>query len=89
MKKIVLLLVLVINGHAALAEPARAVPNVAPTEVLDLSPPPVPEFMLHPPAKPLTQAQMQQQADEAAHKARAQKNKPLQPTPVSAVSIGK
>lgn len=56
--------------------PASAVSQVA---ELDFSPPPVPEFMLRKSAQPLTLEQMQQQADEAARKARA-KSHPQQPT---------
>jgi hypothetical protein len=42
----------------------------------DFSPPPVPEFMLRKPAKPLTLEEMQKQADEAARRARAESDKP-------------
>jgi len=41
----------------------------------DFSPPPVPEFMLRKPAKPLTLEEMQKQADEAARHARAERDK--------------
>lgn len=41
----------------------------------DFSPPPVPEFMLRKPAKPLTLEEMQKQADEAAQRARAEREK--------------
>jgi len=40
----------------------------------DFSPPPVPEFMLRKPAKPLTLEEMQKQADEAARRARAERD---------------
>ncbi|MHB8165184.1 MAG: hypothetical protein ACYDDT_00155 [Sulfuricella sp.] len=39
----------------------------------DFSPPPVPEFMLHKSAKPLTVEEMKKQADQAAEKAKAEK----------------
>lgn len=58
--------------------PASAVPQI---EDPDFSPPPVPEFMLRQPEKPLTLEEMQQQADEAARKARPRKDKPVQPSP--------
>ena len=45
----------------------------------DFSPPPVPEFMLRKPAKPLTLEEMQQQADEAARRARAERDKRAPP----------
>jgi hypothetical protein len=45
----------------------------------DFSPPPVPEFMLRKPAKPLTLEEMQKQADEAARRARAESEKPAPP----------
>lgn len=41
----------------------------------DFSPPPVPEFMLRKPAKPLTLEEMKKQADEAAQRARAESDK--------------
>ena len=40
----------------------------------DFSPPPVPEFMLRKPEKPLTLEEMQKQADEAARRARAERD---------------
>ena len=40
----------------------------------DFSPPPVPEFMLRKPEKPLTLEEMQKQADEAAKRARAERD---------------
>jgi hypothetical protein len=56
------------NGWAAEPPlPASAVPK---TEMPDFSPPPVPEFMLHPPKKPLTLEEMKKQADDAARSAR-------------------
>ncbi len=42
----------------------------APTPGDDFSPPPVPEFMLRKPERPLTLEEMQRQADEAARRAR-------------------
>lgn len=45
----------------------------------DFSPPPVPEFMLRKPAKPLTLEEMQKQADEAARRARAESDKRAPP----------
>ena len=45
----------------------------------DFSPPPVPEFMLRKPAKPLTLEEMQKQADEAARRARAESEKRAPP----------
>ena len=39
----------------------------------EFEPPPMPEFMLRKPAQPLSQAEMQRQADEAAEKARKAK----------------
>lgn len=56
------------------ALPASAVPQV---EEPDFSPPPVPEFMLRRPTKPLTLEEMQKQADEAARKS----HKPVNPPP--------
>lgn len=40
----------------------------------DFSPPPVPEFMLRRPEKPITLEEMQKQADEAARRARAERD---------------
>ena len=57
------------------AEPAP--PPAAPQP--DFSPPPVPEFMLRKPAKPLTLEEMKKQADEAAQRARAESDKRAQP----------
>ena len=48
-------------------QPASAV------EQPDFSPPPVPEFMLYKPAKPITLEEMKKQADEASRRARAEK----------------
>ena len=48
-------------------QPASAV------EQPDFSPPPVPEFMLRKPEKPLTLEEMKKQADEASRRARAEK----------------
>lgn len=45
----------------------------------DFSPPPVPEFMLRKPAKPLTLEEMQKQADEAARRARAESDQRAPP----------
>lgn len=45
----------------------------------DFSPPPVPGFMLHKPPKPLTLEEMQKQADEAAQRARAERDKRTPP----------
>ena len=56
---------------------ASAVPQI---EEPDFSPPPVPEFMLRQPEKPLTLEEMRQQADEAARRARLKKDKPVQPS---------
>ncbi len=69
---IVLAVFLLGSGYAA-EEPAHPVSAVPAIETLDLSPPPVPGFMLQRPAKPLTLEQMQQQAEEAASKVRPQK----------------
>lgn len=54
----------------------------------DFSPPPVPGFMLRRPEKPLTLEQMQQQADEAAHRARAGKDGAAQPAPPTPAETG-
>ena len=67
------------------ADPAP--PQAAPVaQQPDFSPPPVPEFMLRKPAKPLTLEEMQKQADEAARRARAvrDKNTPPPSTPAKA-----
>ena len=54
------------------ADPAP--PQAAPlAQQPDFSPPPVPEFMLRKPARPLTLEEMQKQADEAARRARAER----------------
>lgn len=62
--------------HAAEPEPQQA-------QELDFSPPPVPEFMLRRPDKPLTLEEMRKQADEAARRARAERERrnppPAQP----------
>lgn len=56
----------------------------------DFSPPPVPEFMLRKPAKPLTLEEMQKQADEAARRARAERDKrPPEPKPPAKDGDGK
>jgi hypothetical protein len=55
------------------AEPAPQPGQGAPQP--DFSPPPVPEFMLRKPAKPLTLEEMKKQADEAAQRARAESEK--------------
>ena len=51
------------------AKPAAQTPKPPPTE-LRFEPPPVPEFMLKKPEKPLTLEEMKRQADEAAERAR-------------------
>ena len=63
-------------GQPAAAKPApSAAPaskGQAPGEML-FAPPPVPDFMLKKPAKPLTTEEMQKQADEAAERDRARR----------------
>jgi hypothetical protein len=60
-------------GPALAAEPAP--PQAAQSAAQpDFSPPPVPEFMLRRPEKPLTLEEMQKQADEAARRARAERD---------------
>ena len=53
-------------------QPAAAAPSEAPV-MREFEPPPMPDFMLRKPAQPLSQAEMQRQADEAAEKARKAK----------------
>lgn len=70
LKAMMLVILLGYSAGAALADqqlPASAV------QQLDFSPPPVPEFMLRKPDKPLTLEEMKAQADEASRKARAEK----------------
>lgn len=62
-------------ARTAWANDAGATPAQQGPEVPDFSPPPVPEFMLRKPARPLTLEEMQSQADEAARRARAQSEK--------------
>lgn len=52
----------------------QAVAKTNKAEEPDLSPPPMPDFMLRKPGPPLTMQQMQRQADAAAEKARANKS---------------
>ncbi len=60
------------------AEPMPPQPATG-VEQPDFSPPPVPEFMLRKPAQPLTLEQMQEQADEAARRARAERDRQAAP----------
>lgn len=53
----------------ASAKPAQGAPQP------DFSPPPVPEFMLRKPAHPLSLEEMQRQAEEAASRARAERDR--------------
>ena len=79
----ILCLCLACAQAACAAEPVP--PHSGPGTVQpDFSPPPVPEFMLRKPAKPLTLEEMQKQADEAARRARAERDKrpPEQKSPV-------
>ena len=62
--------------HAA--EPAPPPPAQGVVQP-DFSPPPVPGFMLRKPDKPLTLEEMQQQADEASRRARAERDKHASP----------
>ncbi len=62
---------------AAEPAPLRAAPAA---EQPDFSPPPVPEFMLRKPDKPLTLEEMQRQADEAARRARDERDKRTLPS---------
>lgn len=57
-------------GLAAWSVLAQTGATGGPAALPDFSPPPVPEFMLRKPAKPLTLEEMQRQADEAAERAR-------------------
>lgn len=63
----VITLCFMVNLNQAVAKTNKA-------EEPDLSPPPMPDFMLRKPGQPLTMQQMQQQADAAAEKARAKKS---------------
>ncbi len=73
---IVLCLCLVSAQPLLAADPVQQQPaQKAAAPQPDFSPPPVPEFMLRKPAKPLTLEEMQKQADEAARRARAERDK--------------
>lgn len=73
---VILWLCLVCAPAAHAAEPPLPQPEKnAPVPQPDFSPPPVPEFMLRKPARPLTLEEMQKQADEAAQRARAERDK--------------
>ncbi len=79
--RIVLLAVgLLFAASTMAAEPQS---ETAKQQELDFSPPPVPEFMLRRPDKPLTLEEMRKQADEAARRARAERERrnppPAQP----------
>jgi len=78
MKFVIILLMAGFAGWAA-AESALPASAVPPAEMPDFSPPPVPEFMLRQPKKPLTLEEMRQQAGEAARKVRSVKDKPVPP----------
>lgn len=66
-KWLILAGLLVANGSLGQNGPSAQEP--------DFSPPPVPDFMLRTPAKPLTLEEMQQQAEAAARRARAEKDR--------------
>lgn len=68
----VLLCLCLVCARAALAGEPAPPPAGQGAAQPDFSPPPVPEFMLRKPAKPLTLEEMQKQADEAARRARAE-----------------
>ena len=55
---------------------AAPAPKRKPPADLYFAPPPVPDFMLKKPGKPLTLDEMKQQADEAAEKARRAREAP-------------
>ena len=58
--------------YAADAAPAKPAQSALQP---DFSPPPVPEFMLRKPALPLSLEEMQRQAEEAASRARAERDR--------------
>ena len=79
MRTLLLIAALVSLGSASVQSSLAADPSPPPGQgasQLDFSPPPVPEFMLRKPAKPLTLEEMQKQADEAARRARADRQAP-------------
>jgi hypothetical protein len=74
----------------AQAEPAPIKAPPAASQPRTFDPPPVPQFMLRKPERPLTQEEMQREADEAAARARkaaaprtAAPDFPLPPSPGS------
>ena len=77
-----------VHARETRAGEQTSTPPTQDTSQPDFSPPPVPEFMLRKPEKPLTLEEMQRQADEAAQRARAQSGKGAPPPKSPAQSAG-
>ena len=60
-----------VERESGAGQPAKPAPQATkPVTELRFEPPPVPDFMLKKPEKPLTVEEMQRQADEASERAR-------------------
>lgn len=76
-------------GRGAMADSLPPVSATPQSDAADFSPPPVPGFMLHQPAKPLTLDEMRRQADETARRVRPKRIIDAQPSSNRPTKTGK